>query len=766
MIRITLLFFAGLFFAVNGSAQIYSQLYSGKQEMFLEAEAFHLFEEYNEALPLYRELLKDQPDNSFLHYRKGTCYLNIPSEREKAIIHLEKAITNIDQRNRRPTFRTTRAPLDAIFYLGNAYHLNYRFDDAIEKYTLFMEGMNNSIYDIRVVEENIDASRYAMHITGRPMFFIKENLGERINTRFPEKNPVVSGNEKMLVFTRKLQFYDGIFYSVRSDDGNWSWPVEITPQIGSDGDCYPVSMSWDGNELYIYKSDDLVGNIYFSRFINGKWTPARKLNDNINTRYWESHASISKDGNTLYFTSNRPGGYGGLDIYYSRKTMNGDWGPAVNLGPAINTPYNEETPFITADGQTLYFSSHGHKNMGGYDIFRSSREENGSWSTPVNAGYGINTPGDDLFFQPVRNGIFGYMAKQDTDGFGNSDIFRYEFFSEKNPRKFQLLGVMQRPEGLHATDMARISIADTRTSKTMHHVTPDLKTGEYAVSLETGSWAITFSEEGYEDIRINIELEPDRAESEIRVDALLRPAGDPAQEIAEYSLPGTIAPEAGLPASTKTPELVLSAGTIDPDTGLPAGIAGTSLPATRISSKRDDHSLLDNLTPSRGIPGIDQHYYQASKNDKISISMTLEPNSSLKVEKYLDNISTGADEIVVDRRNFQYDYIPEPGENLLRFTYTDSAGNVAADEVTISFPAYMPADHPDEGYATTDMVHPDFTRQDTLTEEIAEDVPSRDIRERPPHGRIFPLWWILILSILLLAAFYYKKHITGKRNKS
>ena len=181
-----------------------------------------------------------------------------------------------------------------------------------------------------------------------------------------------------------------------------------------DQDLFPTSISKDGKTLYLYSSADYDGIIYTSKFENGTWSPLVKLNDNINTKYWESHATISHDDKKLYFTSNRKGTYGGLDIYVSKRDSTGDWGPAVNLGPVINTPYNEESPFLTSDDKTLFFSSRGHFNMGGYDIFYSTLLDNGEWSVPLNVGYPLNTTDDDVFFNPKNEGYEGYIAKDSS----------------------------------------------------------------------------------------------------------------------------------------------------------------------------------------------------------------------------------------------------------------------------------------------------------------------------------------------------------------
>lgn len=779
MSRLLFLLAAGLILSLHSEAQIYSQLYSGKQEMFLEAESYHLFEEYNEALPLYLELLKDQPGNAYLNYKAGACYLNIPGEKEKAIEYFEKAVENIDHRNRRPTFRTTMAPQDAYFYLGNAYHINYEFEKALEMYSLFREILDPSVYNTGIVDEHIQETKNAMKSIQNPVFFIQENLGERINTRFTEMNPVVSGNEQVLVFSRRLQFYDGVFFSEMTDEGEWSWPVEITPQILSDGDCYPVSLSYEGKELYLYKSDDLVGNIYVSRFAGGRWTPIRKLNENINTRYWESHASPSAEGNTLYFTSNRPGGFGGLDIYYSERKEDGEWGPAVNMGPVINTPYNEDTPFITEDGSTLYFSSYGHYNIGGYDVFYSTRLDNGNWAAPLNAGYGINTPDDDIFFVPLNKGINAYFSKFDDDGFGGMDIFRYEIFSETHPRKFALRGLMKRKDGLQTSPAARIFVIDPLTGDTLRQTRPDQITGEYELMVEAGEWDIVFSEEGHDDVVLPLELAMNREGSEVTVDSGL--------ERTEPQIPGI--------EKIITDSIIIPPGIRPPDIG------------------------------------IEPHRYITREDKDITISMQLWPDNLLIVEKYVDGELTGIEEINVNRRRFHYDYKPVPGENILVFRYTDHEGIDVREEVRISYhppveeeplPVVIPEEQLvmlSERYEMLYESPGDLAREllPELPEELAgflEGLISRgevpgtmaeliellisasiesgydvreitellekiamdktravydeeeEIEEPVRDGRKIKLWWIILLAILLLAAFYYKERRSGDKNTS
>jgi Tol biopolymer transport system component len=195
----------------------------------------------------------------------------------------------------------------------------------------------------------------------------------------------------------------------------------------TDGDMYISCLSAEGRILFLSKDDNYNSDIYTSTFDGITWGKPSKLNKNINTRYWESHGYLSEDGNQLVFASDRPGGFGGLDLYLSKR-LDGDWGPAINLGPQVNTQFNEDRPFLINKGKTLFFSSQGHRNMGGYDLFRSELQQNNLWSQPENLGYPLNTPDDNIFFMPTDNGKSGYISRyRESDGSGREDIYRITF---------------------------------------------------------------------------------------------------------------------------------------------------------------------------------------------------------------------------------------------------------------------------------------------------------------------------------------------------
>ncbi len=410
---------------------------SDLRELFAAAEGDLLFEDYAEALPKYMSLLQMYPENYNLYFRIGQCYLNTPGEKDQSIPWLETASGHIDPDYRGGRLKESGAPYDALYFLANAYRINNNFDRALETYELFLKDVDTEKYDTALVRFQIQTCHNARTMMRKPVFITEANLGQGVNDRFSEFNPVISADEKTLLFTRELQFYDAIFWSRKTED-NWTEPVNLTPQLGVDQDYYTSSLSPDGKTLLMYRIDTYDGNIYTSRLIGDTWTKVEKLNGNINTRYWESHATMSSDGERLYFTSNRRESLGSLDIFVSARDSLGNWGPAVNIGPEINTVYNEDTPFLANNDRTLFFSSRGHFNIGGYDIFRSDLDENGEWSTPVNIGYPLNTTDDDLFFNPVGDGNRAYHARFSDEGFGRMDLFACNIYTEGPPPPSQV----------------------------------------------------------------------------------------------------------------------------------------------------------------------------------------------------------------------------------------------------------------------------------------------------------------------------------------
>jgi hypothetical protein len=602
---------------------LYSQGEPDYREMFLEAESYFLFEEYNEALPLYLRLNEKFPENDNINYKIGVCYLNNSYEKEKAIGYLERAATDINPEYKENNFKETSAPPESLFQLGNAYRINNQIDKAIETYQTFREQSDPAIYDHKLVDEQITACHNAIDLKTRPVDFDIINLGDRINTRFSDINPAVSGDETKMVYVQKQQFYDAVFFSEKID-GVWSYPRNIIPELGVDEDAYPTSLSYDGSILLIYRSDNFIGDLYSSTFSDGKWSTLTKLNDNINTKYWESHACLTRSNDTLFFTSNRKGGYGGLDIYYSTRDASGQWGNAVNLGPVVNSIYNEETPFITSDGKTLYFSSYGHYNMGGYDVFYCSLLDDGSWSVPVNAGYPINTTEDDIFFMPVQNGIFAYFPRFFDDGLGRTDIYRLEIYSGTHPRKFMIKGLVSFPSEALITKPVTVKVIDYSSRDTVTLTYVNLETGAFSFDVPAGQYDLLIEGEDIQTATSSVFIPKDFIGKEMEIKTAIMLA------LAEKL---KVMPQ---------PKIV------------------------------DKIILPDSL-------------FNVTSDDMIDINMTLERNSDLYVSIYHDSQYIDTDSFRIDRRRFTFSYKPVAGKNILKLKLVDEDGNLSYKEVVIVY---------------------------------------------------------------------------------
>lgn len=497
------------------------------KEAFLDAEYFMMYEEYKDALPSYLLVFENNTGNANINYRIGVCYLNIPGQKEKSISYLEKAISNTTEYYREGNYGEEKAPMDAYFYLANAYQVNGDLTKAHRVYKKYLDLLDPSdTLNYEFVNQQIKACETAKSFMDKKVYFDAINIGENINDRFSNFNPMVSEDELSMVYMSGRQFQDAIFYT-KKVDGSWTVPVNILPQILTE-DIYAVSMSFNGKELYMSKDDNFDSELYISRLQeDGVWSQAVKLNKNINTKYWESHACVSRDGKTLYFTSNRKGGYGGLDIYKSeRNDPSGEWGPAVNLGPEINSQFNEDTPFLTNDGKTLFFSSQGHDNIGGFDIFYSTKFENGTWLKPVNIGYPINTLDDNLFFVPVNNGINAYYSIFNSEkGFGQEDIYRLEIYSDKNPREVAVNGMVSysvKPEDIDAPTI--ISLIDKSSSETIKEFEPDKESGKFLYTLKNpGSYKIQFERTGYQSVSKDFVIPDNYSIAEIVLSAELKP---------------------------------------------------------------------------------------------------------------------------------------------------------------------------------------------------------------------------------------------------
>lgn len=340
---------------------------------------------------------------------------------------------------------------DLEFWIGKSYQYGLNFDKAIDFYTRYKDKLakkpnyqGKDKIDLKEVERKIQECNNGKEFVANPKNFSIINIGREINSEFEDYAPVLNADETELIFTTRRRDgnlnenvaddnkpYEDIFTS-KKVNGAWTAAQNVGNLVNIKFSDSGLALSPDGNTLFIYK-DEGNGDIYFSEKKNGAWTSPEALPGIINSSYREASVSISKDENVLYFSSERPGGFGGSDIYMCTKDSKGEWSKVKNLGPTINTEYEEEGPFIDYDGKTLYFSSKGRKGMGGHDIFKSTllNADKMEWTEPENLGFPINTPDNDIYYVTTKDGKRSYYSSVREDGMGYDDIYMIMVPEEK-----------------------------------------------------------------------------------------------------------------------------------------------------------------------------------------------------------------------------------------------------------------------------------------------------------------------------------------------
>ncbi len=492
MRRALILLVAFLCFSPGLIAQDKDRKKNKQEEKLLEnAEYFFSEKNYLRALPYYKLLSEAHDDNPYFHLQLGICYLHKKDEKELAIVHLEKA-------------KSQEPEIERIdFYLGQAYHLNYMFDKAIE---LFNQSLANDKLNEKEQQEVTHYIEYCVNgkalIKDTAAVEIK-NAGDPINTQNAEYVPVITIDESTLMFTYRGErstgglldlkfqpdssgdYYEDIMVSERVGD-HWQSPEPISNTINTKGHDATVALSNDGQILFIFKSTAQDGGDIFYSTLNGNsWSAPMRLEATINTpKYWEGSCSLSSDGQILYFASDRPGGLGGRDIYFSRKQSDGTWGVAENMGPGINTIYNDDSPFIHPDGINLFFSSEGHTSMGSYDLFYTTFK-NGKWKVPVNLGYPINTPSSERFYTLTADGGTGYYSSDQKGGFGQQDIYTVSPGFQGEPPILALVVGFVTLDG-NPID-AKFNVTDSANGKSYGNYHSNGSSGKYLIALRPGN---------------------------------------------------------------------------------------------------------------------------------------------------------------------------------------------------------------------------------------------------------------------------------------
>lgn len=476
---------------ISGSGQ---KIVPSPEDLYDDALEYMLAGDYIEALYPLKSLEDKGYNTANIQYKIGECYLNIPGQKKNALPYMQDAVQKISVNYSGNTLQEEYAPVKSLLYLGIAYRLNNDLTKAQESLNSYLSAVDDADLDNRkLAEYHIERCNNARELIAAPAIYSADTLPGIINSMVSNFNPLVSPDEKEIYYMNQLKFYDAVMHSVKNDT-SWQAPENLTPNIKSDGDHYITGMSADGTRIFLTLYDPYrSGEIYASEFKNGIWSALSRLNDNVNTQFNETHASPSPDGKYLYLTSDRKGGFGGLDIYRSEMMPTGEYGPPVNLGPLINTPYNEESPFLSSDTKQLFFSSQGHYNMGGYDVFVSALGADANWLPPVNIGSPLNTTDDDLFFFPAGTGKVAYQSHFSSST-GRQDILRYTIISFGNPARFTLHGRVNLLSGPdYSPDNLSVSFIDANSMDTLsvQQLLPD---GSFTQKLPGGMYRLIFNE--------------------------------------------------------------------------------------------------------------------------------------------------------------------------------------------------------------------------------------------------------------------------------
>ena len=458
---------------------------------------------YLKALPYYLKAYEYNTENAELNYKIGVAYLE-SVQKKKSLVYLKKAF-----------FIEPYVSMLIHWQLGRAYQYNADFENALEEYYIFENILDKYNSDTKKVKKRIKECKNGLILAQKPIDAMIIRL-EVLNSEYPDYAPLISADKSMMIFTSRrkgstgglISDDDGIYfediYVSYNKNGKWTKPKNIGSPLNTETHDATVGLSPDGQKLFLYRNKD----IYVSELKGNQWTNPAPLPPTINTDAVENSACISFDGKELYFIRGKtlnPEKSNG-DIYVSKK-VDGKWGKAKRLSSVINTKYDEDGVFMHPDGKTLYFSSKGHNTMGGYDIFRTVKQDNGTWSKPVNLGFPVNSPDDDLYFVMAANGKDGYYSSVKKDGKGFMDIYKIDFPKElkfENDVITDIEAKLTIVKG-EVTDsetgqklQADIKLFDNKENKHILTASSNSTTGKYLVSLPSGkNYGMEVKKDGY-----------------------------------------------------------------------------------------------------------------------------------------------------------------------------------------------------------------------------------------------------------------------------
>ena len=395
------------------------------------------FPDFEKALPFFLKAQALNPKNAVLNYKIALCYIS-SSDKSRAIPFLLQA-QQLDN---------AIAP-DLLYNLALAYHSNYQFDEAINAFRRYQATLSPEEIRIltRTIERRIQECEFGKKLIADSIRVFIDNMGPNINNEFSDYSPAITADMSMMVFTSKRtnvynkkkdpygEYDENIWASYRTGT-TWAPAVDLGKPVNTKHNDATIGISPDGQKMFIYYGKK-GGDILYTEREGNSWSTPRYFKP-INSDGHESAASFSFDGRTIYFSSNntdKTQNYGQHDLFKCTLDVKGRWSKPINLGATINTPYDEVDVFMHPDGRTMFFSSDGHNTMGGYDVFRSELQDDGTWSTPENIGYPINTPGDERFFVLAGNGRIGYYSSSREGGYGRHDVYEITFLGPEKKLK-------------------------------------------------------------------------------------------------------------------------------------------------------------------------------------------------------------------------------------------------------------------------------------------------------------------------------------------
>jgi outer membrane protein OmpA-like peptidoglycan-associated protein len=490
------------------------------EKLFGESLQAYSRMEYKQSLDLLYKATAE--DAKFIDAWMLMADIREQNEQINEALSLYKKVIAINEAFQIPYYKLAKTALDYGEYDTAAVY--------IQKYI----ARNGTQIDKRKVENLKLTAAFGSNALLHPVPFTPKNISI-VNTIDNEYFPGTSADDQMLIYTRLVSGQqEDFFYSLKQKDGKWGKPENMGSPINTGENEGTISLSPDGQYVFFTGCNRLDGvgscDIYFSALDGNTWKAPRNLGLPINSRSWESQPSLSFDGKTIYFTSDRPGGFGGMDIWVSQYSK-GKWTVPQNMGPEINTPGNEQCPYIAKDDQTLYLNSDGHVGMGGVDLFVARKNADGRWGKPENLGYPINTFADEICLVIGADGKNAFYVSKRPGGAGGLDLYEFDLYEKARPKKTGYIkGIVYDANTKHKLQ-AKVELIDLATGKTAVEAYSNKLSGEFLICLQGNkNYALNVSKEGYlfhsenfslknqsatEPLTLNIPLYPIEAGSKI-----------------------------------------------------------------------------------------------------------------------------------------------------------------------------------------------------------------------------------------------------------